>query len=179
MTAARIAAIVCAMLLVVACGQTPGVAPSAIGSSQTPAASTSAAPTPSPSPDPEVLRKAAADAYLAAAKVANAAFATLGKKYPQDLSLKQVRAFYAASVKIETKFITALKKLVVPPDTVTDLKTLIVRHTALQALYIELSKSPSIGDANSARTDIARAERQASAAANQLRLDLGLPPVGS
>jgi hypothetical protein len=136
-----------------------------------------ASPSPSPSPDPEAVRKAAGTAYLAAAKIANDARKKVDANYPTNLTLKQARSYYAALAKIEGAFLIAIRKIEVPADTAADMHTLIVREAASQALLLELAKASSIGDLNAAAADLRRAGRNATAAANLVRSDLGLPPV--
>jgi hypothetical protein len=55
--------------------------------------------------------------------------------------------------------------------------TLVVRETGAQALYLELARAKSISDVIAADNDLSRAARNLTAAANQIRSDLGLPPV--
>lgn len=162
-----------------ACSAPPIAAPSLGPAAFSAAPASAPAVTPVPSVDPEVLRKTAAAAYKAAADKANAARLAIDKKYPMDMTLKQARSYFAALAKVEGSFVVALKKIIVPPDTASDLKTLIVRVNAVQSLYVEMSRARSIADVNGATADLTRVNRQASAAANQLRSDLSLPPVGS
>lgn len=142
-------------------------------------ATASVSPPPSPSGNADTMRKAAAAAYVYAAKVTNAARAKLNKQYPDSFTLKQVHTYNAAASKIESAFIAALKRIVLPPDATADMHTFLVRETALQAIEIEQSTTRTIADANDAGPSVVRAFRDALAAANQLRSDLNLPPVGS
>jgi hypothetical protein len=138
-----------------------------------PAAPATAAPT----PDPEVVRKAAAAAYLSAAEKGNKARKALNKKYKTFKTLKQARAYYKASAKIEGSFIAAVKALKVPADTAGDLHTMVAKWAAVQALEVEASGVKSWSHQESVDAAIVKAERIASGASNLIRADLGLPPV--
>jgi hypothetical protein len=153
----------------------PQASPSAEGLPTSPLASV--LPSPSASPDPEQVRKAAGTQYLAAAKVSNTASKKLDAKYGQTFTLKQARAYFTAAAKIEGTFLAAIRAIVVPADTATDMHTLIVRTTASQALYVELSKARTLRDVITADYDLRRVARNSSAAANLIRSDLGLAPV--
>jgi hypothetical protein len=135
---------------------------------------------PTPTPDPEALRKAAASAYLAAASKANKANKAnnaLRKKYRHDATLAGARAFYKGEAAIEGSFIKAVRAIIWPPDTAGDAHTLIVRETALQALDLEGARVRTWADVGSVEKALTGAERAATAAANLVRSDLGLPPV--
>jgi hypothetical protein len=141
------------------------------------AATPTSSPSPSPTPDPEAIRKTAATAYLAVAKAANKAGDALDKKYKTFGTVKRARAYFKAAAKIEGDFIAGVKNLVVPADTSGDLHALVVKDTALQSLYIEGSAAKSWASVYSVSTAAQKASRAASAAANLIRSDLGLPPV--
>jgi hypothetical protein len=178
------ALIILAAVLVVGCGSqaspvTPSVS-SLIGDSATPALATSvpsvSAPTASPSPDPEAIRKAAAVAYAGAAAKANADFAALDKKYRTLKTLKIAHAYWKAAGAITGRFIAAVKGIAVPTDTAADLHALVARDAASQASEIEQSMVSSADYNDAYKVWTARA-RASTAAANLVRVDLGLPPV--
>jgi hypothetical protein len=132
---------------------------------------------PTATPDPAATRNVAAAAYAAAADKYRKDIAALNKKYPSGSTLKRVRAYYAAGSKIEGAFLAAIRKIVVPPDTTSSMRDLVVKTTALQALDVEGSKVKTWADFNDVRAAAKKADRAASAAANLVRSDLGLPPV--
>jgi hypothetical protein len=174
---ARRAALIVACFLVVACAGQTSPAPASPGPSTTSIVGiASAGASPSSTPDQEAIRKTAASAYAAAAKATNAAETKLDKKYPSSMSLRQAHAYYAALAKIDGTFIVAIRKIAVPVDTAADMHTLIVRETAAQAIFLEASKARA-SDLTAMANDLTKAARNASAAANQIRSDLGLPPV--
>jgi hypothetical protein len=136
-----------------------------------------ASPRPSASPDPEAIRKAAASAYLAAAETANSAYKALDKKYPHLTTLARVHAYNKASAKIEGTFILAIKRLVVPADTVGDLHSLVAKATSVQALDLEAAVTRTYADALRLEPSQIAAGRAYTASANLVRSDLNLPPV--
>lgn len=165
-------------VLTVACGSTatptlpgPSSSPPTVGIVGSPA------PVASASLDPEALRKTAGAAYLAAVKASKIEQRAADKKCPSKMTLKQAHACFAAQAKVDGDFVAAIKKLVVPPDTAGDLHTLIVRETALQASDLVMAHAGSIKELNDRTADNRRAGDAATAAANQLRSDLNLPPV--
>lgn len=180
------------IVLVAACGSNPSptTVPSVAIASEAAVPTTQAAtagpttsptatpePTPSPTADPEAIRAEAAKAYLAAAAVTNKASKKLDAKYKTFKSLKQARDYYRAAAKIDGTFIAALKKMTVPDDTKADLHSLIAKTAAAQALEIEGSAVKSWAAQGSVAASLTRAARAASAAANLIRSDLGLPPI--
>ena len=134
-------------------------------------------PTPSPSPNPEVVRAAAAKAYLSAANLANKAQAANLKKYPTFGTLAKSRAYYKADEKIVGKFIAAIKAITFPADMAGDVHTLISREAAFQALDAEGAAAKTWTQVYSVDASEKTAGRAATAAANLIRVDLGLPPV--
>lgn len=169
-------------LVVVGCGATV-TASGSVGPAGSPASSSNATlPSSLPSsatPDPEAVRKAAAAAYAAAAAKYNKDLNALAKKCKTFESLKMARNCYASAAKINGAYVTALKGIQVPADTASDLHALVAKVTAVQAVLIEGSKARSWAAFDSAGTPYVKADRAASAAANLVRSDLGLPPVGS
>jgi len=137
-------------------------------------------PTADPTPDPEALRTTAAAQYLAAATKANKANKALNRKFPKTFkSLKQARRYWRASAKIEGTFIAKIRIIQVPPDTAADMRKLIARVAASQAIELEAAHAKSW--LSLSRTDAAMDKifRRHTAAANLVRSDLGLPPVYS
>ncbi len=100
----------------------------------------------------------------------------LDKKYPGFLSLKRFHAYYKALAAGEGSFIAAVKRIEFPPDTVADVKDLIRKDAATWASEIELSRVRQ-ANLNDAQKVFATRARQGSAAANLVRIDLGLPPI--
>jgi hypothetical protein len=132
---------------------------------------------PTATPDPEAVRKAAGIIYATAAAKYGKDIRALNSKYKTFTSLKNARAFYAAATKIEGTFLTTVKKLVVPADTAADLHSLVAKSAALQALEVEGSTVKTWAAVDSVQRASQSADRAASAAANLVRADLGLPPV--
>jgi hypothetical protein len=169
----------CALMVFVGCSPTASpVASSAVPSQFVSISSAPpAAPTPMPTPNPEALRVAAAAAYKTAAATVNAGFKALHNKYPKFTSLTVARAYWKGAVKLEGAFIAAVKKIAWPPDTAGDAHTLLVRETSTQEIEIEGTVVKSWAQQTNVQSAWNKATRLASAAANQVRSDLGLPPV--
>ena len=153
--------------------------PPAAGASLAPGASPGASSVPeaTPAPDPEAVRKAAAAAYLAAAKKSTKATDRLAKRYKVFRTLKRARAYYRQEAKLSGEFIHDIKGIAVPADTAADLHDLVRRWTADQALELEGSVARSWAEIDDVQAATRKSYRKSTAAANLLRADLGLPPV--
>jgi hypothetical protein len=141
------------------------------------AATASQAPSLSATPDQQTIRKAAAAAYLAAAKRYNTATKALERKYPTFKNLTAARTYYRVSGRLEAAFIKAMKAITFPTDTASDAHALIRAETAIQALEAEGASVHSWSDVASVEAAMTKAGRNSSAAANLVRSDLNLPPI--
>jgi hypothetical protein len=170
-------ALIIATVMIYGCGATSSSAGSALpATSIAPGTSPLTSPDPLSSLDPEAVRKDAAAAYLVAANRSNADQKALNKKFPANMSLKQAHAYYKAWALISGRFIAAIKKIVVPADTAADMHALIARVASTQASQIEMSTVKS-ADYETAGKVLAARGRAWTAAANLIRVDLGLPAV--
>jgi hypothetical protein len=155
--------------------------PAIAAASPSPSVVSTGSPQPSASPSEpasqDQIRYVASRAYIQAANVSNRAGAALNKKYPTFTSIARARAFYKAAAGIEGTFIKGIRGLICPTDTVSDAHAFVARLAAVQALYIEGSVAKTVSDLVSVSNALTGADRAASAAANLLRGDLGLPPV--
>jgi hypothetical protein len=103
--------------------------------------SPSIVPSPSASPDAATAGRL----YLAAASTINKPAKALNRKYKTFGTLTRARAFYKKAAKLERAFTDEIRKIVFPVDVVGDVKSLIRKDAALEAIYIEASTVRSWG----------------------------------
>lgn len=151
----------------------PAVIASGVPEGQSSPPPSAAAPAPSASPD----AAAAGKAYLAAAGKINKAVKALDRKYPTFKTVAQARTYYRKAAKLERAFTDAVRKIQFPPDMASDVKSLLAKDASLQSLYIEAGNARSWTEFDSVSSAITKTGRSASAAANLVRQDLGLPSV--
>ena len=173
-----------------ACGSsapvTPGATAALLSSQQATATTTVVPPTPaptsSPTPSPTLsqdqIRTAAAKAYLAAAAIVNKANDSSYKKYKSKLNtLAGNRAYYKLSATITGTFLKSVRAIVFPTDSAADGHSLIVKNSTLQADELDASVDRTVAAMNTDIKHVNSADDAASAAANLIRGDLGLPPI--
>jgi hypothetical protein len=171
---------------VAGCGANqPTASASAPSSSSSSAAASLATPggssivaSPAPSLTQDQIRAAASKAYVAAAQKANKDGNALAKKYPSFKTLAVARAYYKAAAAQTATFLKSIRKIIWPADTAADGHSLIAKSSAVQALELAASHATSWARLDEVSGDLRAAYRQATAAANLIRGDLGLKPVG-
>ena len=78
---------------------------------------------------------------------------------------------------MDGRYVAVVRALAVPPDTKADLHDLVRQWTALQAIHLQAAHVSSWTEFDDMSAATKKAGQKASAAANLLRSDLGLPPV--
>lgn len=157
----------------------PLLAPSSAPSGDKAAPPSEPVPTvaPSASLDSAALKTAAGKAYLAVAGRYNKANDALARKYRTFRTLTRARAYYKKSAKLDRAFSDGIRLIVFPPEMSADIKSLLAKNAALESAEIEGSGVRSWADVASVFKAVERTSRSASAAANLVRQDLGLPSV--
>ncbi|HVA86555.1 MAG TPA: hypothetical protein VNF73_09600 [Candidatus Saccharimonadales bacterium] len=177
------------VLAMAACGAPTASAPigsnAAVGSLASPITASSGESSPGaatsqtpPSPDPVALKAAAAKSYLAIATSYNKTIDLLNKGCGNEyLSLAGARACSAKYAVAEHVFYVAVNALTVPVEAASDQRALV--H-ASSAVYIDErleATAPTIAAWDADNQVSSKASTASSIAANNFRLDLGLPPV--
>jgi hypothetical protein len=190
MSRSGILAAVCLAFAVAACGAAApnqsspaplsAAAAAAPSTAQAPAASQSPSATPAPSISltQDEIRLVAGKAYLAAVKPQKAGYAKLFKAYQKSTSLAAARKYCAGLAAIDRKVLLALKAIEYPTDTAADGKVHI-RYVASQDANERICAKAKTWSEWSRFDKLAtKANERAVEAANLVRLDLGLPPIG-
>ena len=137
------------------------------------------AATPAPAPTQDELRVTAGKAYLAAVKPANKAADRLWKQYKNKNSLSANRKYCAKIAVVDRTELLRLNAIDYPKDTVADVKNLIRHLAAEEAEFRSCAKARSLLNWYREWNLADKANTKGHEAANLVRLDLGLPPVGA
>lgn len=160
------------VLLLAGCGAAAGGITSPTVGAATPIAT--ATPTATPAPTPNLTTTAAA-AYLAAATAGNAAGDAINKAYPKTFtSLAQAKHYWSQYEAVDRAFLSTIFAIAYPPFMKADVDAQIAVETKVVEDDSELAVSPNDNAAYAADNTDSTA---ASAAANIVRHDLGLPQV--
>ena len=89
----------------------------------------------------------------------------------------ELRAYYKLSATISGTFLKALRAIVYPADSAADGHSLIVKNSTLQADELDASVDRTVAAMNADIAHVNSADDTASASANLIRGDLGLPPI--
>jgi hypothetical protein len=124
------------------------------------------------------IRAAAGRAYLAAVKPYNSTLKKLYNRYKDKTSLKALRTYCSKLDENLRKWISKLKTIEWPTDTASDAKALIKSNAAEDAHLRACAKAKTQLAWLREFTLYGKAGDKGVEAANLVRLDLGLDPVG-
>ena len=116
--------------------------------------------------------------YLACADPANKADDVLVAQWNKPATLKSLKALNSVTKQLaasEGTFMKCVRAIPWTQDFAADVHDLLKADSAVQVLYLELSTAKTFSEFNRINAQL-NAETASTAAANQLRGDLGLPP---